>query len=317
MARKVILDVDPGIDDAVALCMALFDERLEVEAVTAVAGNVSAEQATRNVQAIIEQLDPPRWPRIGVAVEPSSGPGTASPVDAPRIHGEDGLGNANFAVAELHQRHPADKLISDVVRASPNQVTILTLGPLTNLAMALRRDPALASLVGQVLIMGGAVNVAGNASPVAEFNVHSDTAAAHEFFHAPLSKTLIPLDITEQVVMTYDFLDQLPDESSRAGRFLQRILPFSFRAYHTELGLEGIHLHDAVALAYLLHPELFETELMAGDVETTGELTRGMTVFDRRQRRQWPVNLEVATQIDVAGVKDCLLRGLATSARKG
>ena len=115
MARKVILDVDPGIDDAVALCLALFDPRLEVVAATAVAGNVPAEQATRNVQTIIEQLDPPRWPRIGVATEPDM----AAAVDNRSIHGSDGLGNADFAVAELHHQHPSEKVICDEVRAAP------------------------------------------------------------------------------------------------------------------------------------------------------------------------------------------------------
>ena len=121
MACKVILDVDPGIGDAVAMCMALFDPRLEVLAVTAVAGNVAAEQATRNVQAIIEQLDPPRWPRIGAAREPDRG----RSVDSRHLYGEDGLGNACFQVAELHNRHESDKVICDEVRAARDQVTII------------------------------------------------------------------------------------------------------------------------------------------------------------------------------------------------
>src|SRR4051812_7858932 len=126
MPRKVILDVDPGINDAVALALALFDPRLEVLAVTAVAGDVSAEQATRNVQAIIEQLDPPRLPRIGAAVEPEQ----AAPVDGRHLNGADGLGNSNFAVAELHQRHLSEKVIADEIRAAPDSVTVIALGPL-------------------------------------------------------------------------------------------------------------------------------------------------------------------------------------------
>ena len=138
--RKVIIAVDPGIDAVVALSSALFDPRLEVLAVTAVAGNVSAEQATRAVQAIIEQLDPPRWPRIGAAVEPDRAPAE----NLSFLSGSDGLGGAEFRVAELHQRHPSDKVLNDVVRAAPQEVTVLTLGPLTNLARCLRRDPTFA-----------------------------------------------------------------------------------------------------------------------------------------------------------------------------
>ena len=111
MAKKILLDVDPGIDDAVALCLALFDPEVEVVAVTAVAGNVSAEQSTRNVQAVIEQLDPPRWPRIGVASDPEFG----LPRRSTHPHGPDGLGNAQFEVSELQHRHPSEKLICDEV----------------------------------------------------------------------------------------------------------------------------------------------------------------------------------------------------------
>src|SRR5262245_52350798 len=139
MARKVILDVDPGIDDAVALCLALFDPRLEVVAVTAVGGNVAPDQANRNVQTVIEQLDPPRWPRIGAA----SWPEEDYPADNRHIFGSDGLGEAEFQVAELHHLHTAEKVLSDEIRNAPNDITVIALGPLTNLAHSFRRDPAL------------------------------------------------------------------------------------------------------------------------------------------------------------------------------
>src|SRR5687767_7755754 len=128
MPRKVIIDCDPGIDDAVALTLALFDPRLEVVAVTAVAGNVPAERATLNVQAIIERLDPPRYPRLGAATAAEDVPY----IDCRHLHGADGLGGSNFAVSQLARQHPAEKLISDEIRAAPGEVTILCLGPLTN-----------------------------------------------------------------------------------------------------------------------------------------------------------------------------------------
>ena len=226
MARKVILDVDPGIDDAVAMTMALFDPRLEVVAVTAVAGNVPAEQATRNVQTIIEQLDPPRWPRVGAAVQPERTPLT----DSRHIFGADGLGNAGFPVAELHHQHPSEKVITDEIRMAPEAVTIIALGPLTNIANAFRRDPSLADQVGQLLIMGGSVQGPGNITPAAEFNMYCDPAAAREVFRSRTTKTLIPLDVTNQVVMTYDLLDQLPAESTRRRLLAEDLavrLPFT------------------------------------------------------------------------------------------
>ncbi len=313
MTKKVILDVDPGIDDAVALTMALFDPRFEVVAVTAVAGNVSAEQATRNVQTIIEQLDPPRWPRIGAAVAPEQAP----PVDSRNIFGADGLGNAGFPVAELHHQHPSDKVISDEIRGAPDSITIIALGPLTNLAAAFRRDPSLAGLVGQLIMMGGAVESPGNITPAAEFNIYCDPAAARDVFRSRTTKTLIPLDVTMQVVMTYDLLDQIPSEDTKAGRFLRRVLPFAFRSHRQVLGLEGIHLHDAVAVVAATNPELFSMSRLAGDVETEGDLTLGATVFDRRPAPQWRANMDVATGIEISGTIDAIMRGLAQAGRAG
>lgn len=312
MARKVILDVDPGVDDALAICMALFDPRLEVVAVTAVAGNVSAEQATRNVQGIIEQLDPPRLPRIGAAKEPDFGRAG----DNRHLYGADGLGNAHFPIAELHHVHPAEKVICDEVRAAPDSITIVALGPLTNIARALARDSELASLIGRIHIMGGSMRAGGNVTPAAEFNIHCDPAAARAVFRSATTKTLVPLDVTNQVMMTYAQFDELPAESTRAGGFLRRILPHCFRTHRAELGLEGMWIHDAVAMAALLHPELFHAEALTGDVETRGDLTTGATVFDRRSGRKAHANMEVLTEVDVAGAMDCILRGLHAAAKR-
>lgn len=306
MARKVILDVDPGIDDALALSIALFDEALEVEAVTAVAGNVDAARATRNVQAIIEQLDPPRLPRIGAASDPDHG----LPTDTTHLYGADGLGNTHFEVAELHNVHPAEKVIADVLRQSPGEVTIVALGPLTNIARALKRSPDLPDLVNQLVIMGGSVEAPGNATPAAEFNIYCDPVSAREVLRSPLTKTLVPLDITGQVVMTYDLLDQLPPEVTRVGKFLRRVLPHAYRTHHQLLGFEGIHVHDAVALMTVIEPQLFSTDVMAVDVETRGELTTGATVFDRRMPPVWRRNIDVVTNFDPDAVRSEIIRRL-------
>ena len=313
MPRKVILDVDPGIDDAVALALALFDPSLEVVAVTAVAGNVSAEQSTRNVQAIVEQLDPPRWPRIGAAVAPDNPPS----IDRRQLFGADGLGNTNLPVAELHQRHLSEKVLTDEIRRAPASVTIIALGPLTNIANAFRRDPALAGMVGEIFIAAGAVTAAGDVSPAAEVNIFYDPAAAHEVFRSASTKTLIPLDVTRQVTLNFGDLDQLPDEESRAGRLLRRILPHAFRAYRQVLGLEGITLDAAVAIVAATNPELFTTRRMAGDVELQGRLTSGATIFDRRRSPEWRNNFDVAMEVESAAVVDAILRGLKRAAEDG
>jgi purine nucleosidase len=299
MTRKVIIDCDPGIDDAVALCMALFDTRINVAAVTAVAGNVPADQASRNVQAIIERIDPPRYPRLGAASDPELSPGS----NASYMHGEDGLGNAGIVVSRLHHQHPSEKIICDEVRADPNRVTLLCLGPLTNVARAFQRDPELPTLIDRIVMMGGCVNGMGNVTPAAESNMHFDPDSARAVFRSPVAKTLVPLDVTRAIHFTMSFLDELPAEETRVGAFLRKILQFRYLAYHQRLGQESIHLHDAVALLAVLQPDHFAFEEMAGDVETRGELTVGATIFDRRRNRQWRPNMEVAMTVDAEAVE--------------
>jgi purine nucleosidase len=311
MAKKVILDVDPGIDDAMAMCMALFDPRLDVLAVTAVGGNVPPAQATRNVQAIIKELDPPRWPRAGAASPPEMG----LPVDGRHLHGIDGLGGVDIEVAELRTPHPSEKVICDIVRSAPESVTIVALGPLTNIARAFQRDPELPSMVGEVVMMGGAVGVSGNITPAAEFNIFCDPAAARVVFRSRSTKLLVPLDVTSRVVMRFDLLNELPDEGTPVGSFLHKILPPAFRAYRQEFGLEGIRVHDSIALIAATQPELFKTKDMAGDVETMGELTMGATVFDRRLVPAWRRNMGVAVDLDEEKVSQAIVEAVCRAAK--
>ncbi len=312
MARKVILDVDPGIDDALAVALALFDPGLDVLAVTATGGNVAAPQATRNVQTIVEQLDPPRLPRLGAAPVD-----TSLAEDGRQLHGADGLGNAGFPVAELHNMHPSEKVLCDEVRAAPEEITIICSGPLTNIARAMQRDPNFAAMVGRLVIVGGTVTGPGNITPAAEFNMYCDPLSARVVLRSRMTKTLVPLEVSSQYVMTFDLFDQLPAETTRVGAFLRRILPYAFRAHRQVLGLEGISVDGALGVVAVSNPELFETREMAGDVETQGELTAGTTVFDRRQVRQWRDNVDVALSLDLPAVKDCILRMLAEGARAG
>ncbi|MBN1395251.1 MAG: nucleoside hydrolase [Pirellulales bacterium] len=306
MGRKVIIDVDPGIDDAMALCLALGNSELEVVAVTAVGGNVSPGQATRNVQAIIEQLDPPRWPRLGAASEPD----IRLAVDRRSLYGSDGLGGTSFAVAERQHLLPSEKVICDQVHDAPHMVTIVALGPLTNVARAFIRDPDLPALVGRIVIMGGTVSGPGNITPAAEFNMYCDPLAAQTVFRSPSTKTLVPLDVTNRIELSYDLFNQLPDESTRPGHLLRQLLPQAFRGYRQQFGLEGIHVHDTVTLMAVIHPELFSTKPMAGDVETQGELTLGATVFDRRRAPAWRHNMEVVSDMRKEAVVKAIIDGL-------
>lgn len=313
MARKLIIDCDPGIDDAIALCLALFDPRLEVVAVTASAGNVDGHQASRNVQTVLELLDPARWPRVGAARTEDSAP---AELDRRDLNGADGLGNLGVRISELHRPHASDKVIADEIRNAPGQVTVLTLGPLTNIARVLNSDPDLATMIDRLVISGGSLRYVGDVTATAEFNMHCDPSAARFVLRAPTTKTLVPRDITNQLVLNLDFLDRLPDETSRAGRLLRAALPYLYRSFRQHLGLEGIQLGDAIALLACVHPELFEAEEMAGDVEVSGNLTTGTTVFDRRPRGDWRKNMEVVTEFDRRELAEALVRGLRYAAQE-
>ncbi|WP_182867816.1 nucleoside hydrolase [Rhodopirellula sp. JC639] len=312
MTRKIIIDTDPGIDDAVALTASLFDPRLNVLAVTATAGTVTAEQATSNACAIVSMLDPPRYPRIGKAVSPE----TASAIDDLFLNGPCGLGELNIGQTQRQHLPTSEKVIAELARQHPGEITLVCLGPLTNLARLYRRDPAAVNLLDKVVISGGAVNVAGNASSVAEFNLFFDPAAASEVFASPTTKSLLPLDVTGAVEFGVDLLEQLPSKQTRAGQLLHQILPFAFRTAHQRLGRELVPLIDAATIAAVVEPELFDWTEMAGKVETQGLLTRGMSVFDQRLRPEWQTNMEVALTADLDEVKGLVRRSLRYAGQK-
>jgi purine nucleosidase len=309
MARKIILDVDPGVDDAVAVCLALAVPELEVVAVTATGGAVLPDQATLNVQAIVEQIDPPRWPRLGAASSDQ-----LLRTDGPHLCGTGGLCGAHFQVAKRHHQHSSVKVICDEVLAAPGEITIVCTGPLTNMAAALTQQPDLSALVGHLIILGGTLGGPGNVTAAAEFNIYSDAESARAVFRAPVTKTLIPLDLTSRNFFGFDLLERIPGGGWPTGALLHEILPGAFRAYRQQLGIEGIHLHDMAAVVAAVHPELFTTERLFGDVETEGSLTYGATIFDRRHRPDVQPNMDVAVDMDAEAVVDCMLRGLTQAA---
>ena len=317
MPHKIIIDTDPGIGDAIALAVALLDPELDVLGITATAGCVTGPAATRNVQAIIEHLDPLKWPRIGASEGQIATFGTdvgAEPVTLADLNGPSGLGDWEFRVAALHHRHESAKLMVDIARSEPNEVTLLTLGPLTNLELACERAPDFLQMLKGIVVFGGSVTRGGDVTAAAEFNMYANPEAARTILCSPATKTLVPLDVCRKVVLTFEQYDRVkPDESSATGQLLAQLLPYAFRAHHQYLGLEGVALNELVALAAISQPRLFETHAMAVDVETSGELTRGMTVFDRRGIPNWQTNIDVLTGVDAQGVLDYFARVLRGS----
>ena len=217
-----------GSDDAIALCMLLFDERVDVLAITATEGCVAAGQANVNLQAILTLLDPKRYPRVGMAVPFEDAPA----IDSRFLYGDDGLGNANFEVSVPQNGKTAEKLIIDTVRAHPGEVTLLCLGPLTNLSRAIRREPQLTSMIDRLLITGGSLSATGNITQAAEFNFHFDPASAREILQAPVTTQLVPLDVSSSVSFGMGLLNDMPKGGSRVGDFLERVLPYTLSLIH-------------------------------------------------------------------------------------
>jgi inosine-uridine nucleoside N-ribohydrolase len=297
MARKVILVTDPGLDGAFAIALALHDPELEVLALAATAGNVSADQATRNVQTIVEQLDPPRWPRLGAALA------VDYDIDGTNLHGANGLGGVEFPCARLHHSHPSDKLISDLARHNPKEVTIVLLGPATVLARALDRDPELTSLLQRVVIVGGSWHEPGDAGPVSEFHFSCDPAAARQVLRSGLPLTLIPLDVSRKLVFSPADLLRLPADDSPGAAFLHKTVKQGISRTASLYGTEGFYLQDVLGIVAVSKQESFTTRPACADVETRGDLTRGMTVFDSRWGTKAKPNVELATSVDLATVR--------------
>lgn len=312
MPQKIIIDSDSGIGDALAIAIALADRELDVIALTAVGGVVSPVQAGRNLQALVEALDPQKWPRIAqadgaqrMAEAESEAPSPSWLVQQRLLHGSEGMGEWPVAVADLHHPRDAAKLMSELAREFPGEVTLLTLGPLSNVAMAIDRDVEFLGNLKSLVCLGGAVASEGDVTAVADFNIFHHPEAARVVLKSPTMKTVVPRDVSHKTMLTFDHLDRLDlAESRRWGGLLKHLLSFSLRAHRQHLGIEGIWLAEVTALAAISQPRLFKRTTLSVDVETEGRLTRGMTVFDRRSQPVWQKNVEVLVDVETQGILD-------------
>jgi inosine-uridine nucleoside N-ribohydrolase len=257
--QKIIFDTDPGIDDAMALLFIEASPALDLVAVTTVFGNADIDTTTRNALYLKH--------RFGLTAPVFKG--TDKPLTRPRnpsptfVHGENGLGDVELTglVAAEPEAKPAHQAIIDLARANPGEITLVAVGPLTNLALALRADPEVAALLKGVVIMGGAFGVAGkpgNVTPVAEANIWNDPEAADLVFTAPWHVTAVSLDVTTQVVMSPAYMDALEIAAGPAGEFLNAISKPYAAFYGGRDGIVGCCVHDAAAVAFVIDPSLFE-----------------------------------------------------------
>lgn len=297
MTQKVVLVSDPGIDGAFAVALALADPQLEVLGLLATAGNVSAEQATKNARILIDQLDPRRWPRLGEALP------IEYPLHGTQLHGQTGLGATDFPCAPLHHLVGSDKMLAELVRQNPKELTVVCLGPLTVVARAMDLCPELPSLVKRLVILGGTFHEPGDAGPVNEFHFTCDPKSARQVLRCEAPITLIPLDQMRRVLFSPTDLLGMPSDGSGALRFLRQIVPFGIAATANLYGIEGFYLKDVLGIVAVGRPDALHLRHAHVDVEVQGELTRGMSVFDQRPWSRATPNVEFAHDTDTQAVR--------------
>ncbi|WP_191600599.1 nucleoside hydrolase [Marinomonas algicola] len=275
MSRKVIIDTDPGVDDAMAILFAFKTNQLDVLGLTTTFGNVSVDLATKNALILTELagVNVPVAKGVAVPLEIEPRP------HADFVHGADGFGNINWPDPKSRAVDvSAAQFIIDSVKANPGEVTLIALGPLGNLATALKMAPEIADLVDEVILMGGAAVEYGNVSPVAEANIINDPHAADIVFTANWQVTMIGLDVTHQVLLTNDILARIKASRPEHGDFLHQAAQYYIQFYNDRLNVDGCFFHDASTVAYAMEPDIFGIELGAIRVACEG-IAIGQTIF--------------------------------------
>lgn len=293
--KKIIIDCDPGYDDAVALLLAAGSPSVEVLGITTVAGNQTLEKVTRNALRIatLAGLDVP------VAA------GAARPllrdevVVAANIHGESGLDGTTLPQATLKPdpRHAAQLIVDTVMNEPPQSVTLVPIGPLTNIALAARLEPRIVERVKEVVLMGGGYHI-GNVKPMAEFNIENDPEAAHIVFEEKWPIVMVGLDLTYQALATQTVKDKIAAIHTPASDFVTQVLTRFSENYKKSKGFDEPPVHDACAVAYVIDPGVIETRNAPVHVEYRGEYTSGMTVTDLRRKAPQDCHTAVAMKLD-------------------
>jgi len=307
--RRIFIDTDPGIDDAIAILLALaVPAELEVLGIVAVAGNLPLAQTERNARRVCELAGRPEIPVYAGCARPMLRPLAT----AEHIHGETDrdrllLPEPTMALQTLHG---VDFLIETLRAAQTGSITVCALGPLTNIAMALVKAPEVAARIGELVIMGGACFELGNVTPAAEFNVHVDPHAAAIVLDSGIPITMMPLDVTHQLLTTPPRLAVLRALDNHCGRAVAALLASFERRRRSKFGTRATALHDPSVIAYLLDPKLFDGREVNVAIETESPLTIGMTVVDWWGVSGRPVNARVMTKVDSEGFYSLLSENL-------
>lgn len=311
-ARRIIIDTDPGIDDALAILLALASPELNLEALTVVMGNCSTAQGVNNALSILELAGAGHIP-----VAPGLDRPLLQPLlTAPETHGQTGLGYAQLPPPH----HPpasqhAVELLIERILAAPGEITVVAIGPLTNLALAIRREPALLQAIREVVIMGGALRHEGNVTPLAEFNVYVDPHAAHIVYHSGLPLTLVPLDVTYQCILTQADVERLLALNSPITRFIADATRFYMEFHDEYQGIQGCVINDPLALALTFAPDLVETRPLHVTVDTHSPLSLGKTMADFYGAWSKPPNMQVALKVYARRFIELFLERIETLVR--
>ena len=306
---KIIIDTDPGQDDAVAILLALASPRLEVLGITAVAGNVPLPLTQKNVRIVCELAGRPNMKVYAGSKAPMSKP----LVTAEYLHGKTGLDGPILPdpVMPLQPQHGVDFIVDTILSQPPGEVTLCTLGPLTNIGMALQQAPQITERVRQIVMMGGGYFEGGNVTPAAEFNFYVDPEAAAAVFASGIPIVMMPLDVTHKVLTTRKRVSAIGRIGTPVSKAVVEMLEFFERYDEEKYGTDGGPLHDPTVIAWLLKPELFSGRYCNVEIETHSTLTEGMSVVDWWQVTDRPHNALVNHEIDADGFFELLNEHLA------
>ncbi len=310
MPRNIIIDTDPGQDDAVAILLALASpDEIEVLGITVVAGNVPLELTAKNARIICEVAGKPDVKVFAGCAAPMA----RALVTAEHVHGKTGLDGAELPdpTMPLQDKHGVDFIIATLRDAPRGTVTLCALGPLTNIASAFERAPDIAARLAEVVLMGGAYFEVGNITPTAEFNIYVDPEAADIVFKSGVKLTIMPLDMTHKALVTAPRVARFEALGTRVGRAVVGWTNFFERFDKEKYGFDGAPLHDPTVIAYLLRPDLFSGRHINVEIETQSELTRGMTVADWWGVTDRPANATFMGDIDADGYFKLLTDRLA------
>ncbi|MFC0202515.1 nucleoside hydrolase [Paracoccus rhizosphaerae] len=296
MPHKIIIDTDPGQDDAVAILLALASPEIEVLGIVAVAGNVPLSLTSLNTRKIVELAGRTDIPVFAGCDRPL----VRDLVTAEHVHGKTGLDGTDLPdpTMPLQPQDGVDFIIETLRREPAGTVTLVPIGPLTNIAMAFRRAPDIAARVQQIVLMGGAYFEVGNITPAAEFNIHVDPEAAAEVFAAGVPLVVMPLDVTHKALTSRDWVDRMRDLPNRCGPAVAGWTDFFERFDTAKYGSLGAPLHDPCTIAWLLEPDLFQGREINVEIETEGRWTTGMTVADWWRVSGRPANALFLRDVD-------------------